>query len=379
MDQDRDWERTLKETSYDLPEETWQRLENDMRGWLANEARAPRRARNWYQPLLEGIRSWRVGFAGAVAACALALGAWFWITPSSLSWTQGQALDAHGNARWNWTAQRCEIEGNNARLVLSGSGEDSVRIKLERGEATFHVQHRRPSESFVVEVGDCKVHVVGTVFTVGVDSLRPWVAVQEGRIRLEHSKFNRFVDAGQKSTCREEPAQVASAVTESAPVPFSASVPAVLTRPAPIAKVSDSISIPSCMEGGPCVRILSEFVRLHPDHPATPGVAMRWARLAAGAGDTRDALVAYGIASSSPALADNARLESLRMRSEQLSQEKIIADSLEEWIPHLRPGSAIWRQAWTLRGDVARRLGDAESAQRASKATNSPATAEGGK
>jgi hypothetical protein len=379
MAEQRDWERTLKETSYDLPEETWQRLENDMRGWLANEARSPRRARPWYEPLLGVFQSWRVGLAGAVAACVLAFGAWFWIAPDRLSWAPGQALDAHGTTHWNWIAERCEIDGQNARLVLSSRGENEVGIKLERGEATFHVQHRRPDESFTVDVGDCKVHVVGTIFTVGVDSLQPWVAVQEGRIRLEHRTFQRFVSAGQKSTCREDvPAAVppAPAATESRPSP---SVAVAVAAGVSVAAAADSIVVPSCQEGAACVRILSEFVRIHPAHPATPGVALRWARLAARGGDTRDALVAYGIASSSAALVDEARLESLRMRSEQLSQEKTVADSLEVWIPSLRPGSAIWNQAWILRGDVARRLGDAESAERAGKALNAPATAEGGK
>ena len=106
---------------------------------------------------------------------------------------------------------------------------------------------------------------------------------------------------------------------------------------------------------------------------------MRWARLAARSGDTRDALVAYGIASSSPALAEVARLESLRMRSERLSQEKLVADSLEVWLPRLRPGSAIWRQAWSLRAEVARRSGDTGTVERARKALEAPATAEGGK
>jgi hypothetical protein len=290
-------------------------------------------------------------------------------------------LDAHGNSHWNWTAERCEIDGQDARLVLSSRGANEVGIRLERGEATFHVQHRRPGESFAVEVGDCKVHVVGTVFTVGVDSLRPWVAVQEGRIRLEHPKFQRFVDAGQKSTCREDAAPSPSVATESVPTPPAAAVARDVPAIAPARGVaaSDSIAVPSCQEGAACVRILSEFVRVHPDHAATPDVALRWARLASRGGDTRDALVAYGIASASPALADDARLESLRMRSEQLSQDRMVADSLDDWIPRLRPGSAIWRRAWTLRGEVARRSGDAPSAERASKALNAPATAEGGK
>lgn len=376
---ERDWERTLRETSYDLPEETWQRMENDMRGWLARESRSPLRPRAWYLRALDGLRSWRVGFAGVLAACVVAVGTWFWIAPDRLSWAPGQALDAHGTARWNWTAQRCEIDGRDARLVLFHSGGNEVGIKLERGEATFHVQHRRPDESFAVEVGDCKVHVVGTVFTVGVDSLRPWVAVQEGRIRLDHPRFQRFVGAGQKSICREEAVAVVSAAAGSVPTPPAVAGPGVAAHAARAAKAVDSIEVPSCREGAACVRILSEFVRAHPGHSATPGVAMRWARLASLAGDTRDALVAYGIASSSSALADQARLESLRTRSERLSQEKLVADSLDGWIPRLRPGSAIWHQAWMLRGDVARRLGDAESAQRARRILEAPATAEGGK
>ena len=72
-------------------------------------------------------------------------------------------------------------------------------------------------------------------------------------------------------------------------------------------------------------------------------------------------------------------MESLRMRMERLSQEKLVADSLEVWIPKIRPGSALWRQAWSLRGEVARRVGDAETVERVHKALDAPATAEGGK
>jgi hypothetical protein len=390
MSAHRDWERTLKETSFDLPEDRWLHLENDMRGWLARETRAAEVPRLGWERFLEGFRGWHLGLAGAVAACVIGLGAWIWIAVPAgagrISWSNGQTLDTRGRADWNWTAESCRIEADDARLLLSDHTDSSVGIRIERGEATFHVRHRRHGESFAVEVGDCKVHVVGTVFTVGVDSLRPWVAVQEGRIRLEHPRFQRFVGAGQKSTCSEDgspgtspdarasmPSGTPDAVSVARP-PVSAGSAAQTSLPS----APDSEVVPSCQEGSGCVRILSEFVYRHPNHPAAPGVALRWARLAAREGDDRDALVAYGFASASPALSDLSRLESLRLRAGGLSQEKAVADSLDGWIPRLVPGSATWRAAWTLREEVARRQGDAGSVSRARKALSEPVTVESG-
>jgi len=155
-------------------------------------------------------------------------------------------------------------------------------------------------------------------------------------------------------------------------------VPAVSAQPAATPRAVDWVAVPSCQEGSNCVRTLSEFVYRHPKHPATASVAMRWARLAAREGDARDALVAYGFASASPALADPSRLESLRLRAEGLSQEKAVADSLDGWIPRLAEGSATWHAAWMLREEVARRLGDAGSMAKARKALHEPVTAESG-
>jgi len=390
MSAHRDWERTLKETSFDLPEDRWLRLENDMRGWLAREARIAKVPRSPWERFLEGIRGWHLGLAGAAAACAIGLGAWVWSArpagEARLSWSTGQVLDTLGRADWNWTAESCRIEANDARLLLSEHTDSSVGIRIERGEATFHVRHRRPGASFAVEVGDCQVHVVGTVFTVGVDSLRPWVAVQEGRIRLENPRYQRLVDAGQKSTCSEGGPVAATRESRATAPPgnpdaTSAARPPVSSASAaqsnhPVA--SDSVVVPSCREGSDCVRILSQFVDRHPNHPAAAAIALRWARLAAREGDDRDALVAYGFAAASPALADLCRLESLRLRAGSLGQEKAVADSLDGWIPRLAVGSATWHGAWTLREEVARRLGDAGSIAKARKALNEPVTAESG-
>lgn len=384
---DRDWERTLHEKSFDLPEETWQRMENDLRGWLARsrrEAEAPAaipwtdRIRGWLP-----TRAW--GASGALALGVLALGALLWTSSARsgfarFSWLPGQALDARGPANWNWSAKRCRIEGLDARLVLAKDSGGAVDIHLERGEATFHVEHRRSDESFTVAMGDCKVHVVGTVFTVGADSLRPWVRVQEGRIRMEQSAGNTFVEGGKAAACREptgrfvlQTALPAIHLADHTPAPTSRQD---LGRKAPDA--SDSVQVPSCREGVACIRILSEFVRIHPRHPAAPEVALRWARLASKSGDSRDALVAYAIASTSSAQADIAHLESLRLRVEHLSQEREVADSLDQWTGKLREGTPIWKEAWTLRADVARRLGDVAAAKRAKDILQAPSTAESG-
>lgn len=377
-----DWEKTLRETHHDLSEERWQKLENDMRAWLASEARRKEAAPlSWRERVWAGFRRWGLAAGTGVAFASLAFTLWLRPTPvvahasRGFVWATGQILDVPGPAEWDWSDARTRIVADGARMVLSEHKDGSVAIRLDRGRATFHVDHRKPDESFAVDAGECRVRVVGTVFTVGKDSASSWVEVEEGRIRYERGAYSRLVDAGRKAICRE-PGLAAAQDSVSAPAPSAAQAPAQI-RPA-VAPAAPEVVVPSCTEGADCIARLSAFVREHPQHPAASEVALRWARLSARTGDSRDALVAYAIAAQSPAQSGISRLEALKLRS-RLSQDKAVADSLDAWLPSLTSGSALWRGAWTLRGEVARRTGDAAGAAKADQILSDGASASGGR
>ena len=381
MSAERDWERSLRETSYDLSEEKWQKLENDMRAWLVQEARRPAQA----PPLLDRAKSWLRRWGLVVVGGAAIASVGFGLVmpgvsrtaPATFAWRPGQVLDAKGRSQWDWREARTRMEGENARMVLSEVAGGKIAIRLERGSATFHVQHRQPEESFRVDVGDCQVHVVGTVFTVGIDSLDSWVQVEEGRIRMEGAGRSRFVDAGSTTKCKDIGGSAASRIDTASP-PRRERTATVAASGVSIAKSPAPIEVPRCSGGPGCVEQLSAFVRNHPEHAASAEVALRWARISARTGDARDALVAFSIAAGSPTFAGVARMESLRLRMERLSQDRMVADSLDAWIPALPTGSALWQAAWRLRAEVARRQGDEALERRASRELSGTASAQGG-
>jgi hypothetical protein len=78
--------------------------------------------------------------------------------------------------------------GSRARLpVPEPSPEDSYRATLDRGQLCAQVNHRDPVRQgpFVVEAPGLRVSVVGTRFCVFAPQGSAWVAVQEGRVRVE--------------------------------------------------------------------------------------------------------------------------------------------------------------------------------------------------
>ena len=370
----KDWEKVLAQTSFDLPEASWQRMENDLRAFLAAESRKSATAKvatdAWYAKLL-GWFSRPVGRWGVALSCLALVAAVFYgrstmsAQPATFAWIPGQVLEGEGRQDWNWTQGRCRIQGNNTRLVLNKSTGNEIGIELERGEATFQVDHRRPEEAFSVKVGDCQVHVVGTTFTVGIDSLRQWVAVEEGLIRFEGPKGRRMVAQGESGVCSELGSGIgASRDTVFPDAPAQASA-AVAVAPGAGAKQVPVVAVPSCTSGESCIQELSAFVRGHADHSAASEIALRWARLAAAKGDYRDAQVAYAFAiARGDATADIARLESYGIRIRSMNQSKGMADSLDPWIERLPVGGAVWREALTLRKDVARRAGDVATVAR---------------
>lgn len=381
-----DWERTLREGRFDLPEATWQRMENDMRGFLAARSREATQAANptWRERLaawlaLPSLR-WGVGLAGlALIGLFTVQNRHELLRPATLAWAPGETLDAQGSVQWNWTAGRSRIEGRDAKLVLRASTDRGIQIDLQRGEATFHVQPRRPDESFSVDLGDCQVQVVGTVFTVGVDSLKQWVSVEEGKIRFANERGQRMVAEGESSVCGEWGAAAAPSrpdtVAASVPVDVRAAQPA---KAATLPAVTEIVA-PACVAGDACIAELSRFVNGHPEHPAVGQIALRWARLASRKGDHRDALVAYGAAlEKEPEASSMTRLEWYRTKVVGLGHTTNVSDSLDRWIETLPKSGQVWREAVGLRREVARRLGDEPTVKRMDAQLQSPPRAETG-
>ncbi|MBK9578672.1 MAG: FecR domain-containing protein [Fibrobacterota bacterium] len=374
MSGERDWERTLREDQYDLPAETWQRMENDMRGWLAAQTRSANATSRpapapWWATLLRPSR-WGVALAGLAIA-----GAVFHFQPGAtddLAWQVGQQLSFDGERSTEWTEARCEVQGTGAKLTLARLDDQSVQLRLDRGQATFYVQPRRAGETFQVDLTrDCQVQVVGTVFSVGRDSLNAWVAVQEGRVRLQASQEGQFIDQGGRAQCPV--AQAAPRVTsanQEAPAKDTSRIAEVVAAP-----VSNAIAVPSCNEVGPCVAVLSAFVRQHPDHPAVSEVSLRWGRLAARGGDPRDALVGYSHVRS-PVLMPMARLEGLQLRAREFGEALAAADSLDRWLAGLRSSDRMWKPVAQARLEIYRRQGDDSGARKLQEKISGTTTAE---
>ncbi len=373
----KDWEKVLAQKSFDLPETSWQRMENDMRAFLVAESRKTAPVKSASNAWYVGVLSWfsrPVGRWGvALSCCALAAAVFYGRStmsaqPAAFAWIPGQVLEGAGRQDWNWTQGRCRIQGNNTRLVLQKSTGNEIGIELERGEATFQVEHRRADEAFSVKIGDCQVHVVGTTFTVGIDSLRQWVAVEEGKIRLEGPKGRRMVAQGESGVCSELGSTGGASRDTLVPVAPAQETSAAAVAPSATAKKIESaptVVVPSCVSGESCIQELSAFVRAHAEHSAASEIALRWARLAAAKGDHRDALVAYSFAiARGGASADVARLESYGIRIRSMNQSKGMADSLDGWIERLPTGGAVWREALGLRKEVARRTGDVAAVAR---------------
>ncbi|HOX53346.1 MAG TPA: FecR domain-containing protein, partial [Fibrobacteria bacterium] len=289
-------------------------------------------------------------------------------------WEAGQARVFDGGQQVAWEDARCEVQGTNAHLTLSRMDEQTIQLRMDQGQATFHVQPRRAGETFQVDLAkDCQVQVVGTTFTVGVDSLKAWVDVQEGRVRLQAAGEGQFVDPGARAQCPDSRKASAnpmpksdSARTEDAPptIPVAASQP-----------VSVQVEVPACNEPGPCVTVLSNFVRQHPGHPAVSEVALRWGRLAARGGDPRDALVGYSHVKS-PVLAPMARLESLQLRAREFGEQAAVADSLDRWLAGLKESHPLFKPVAQLRVELYRRQGNDSGARSLEERISGSATAQ---
>lgn len=124
---------------------------------------------------------WRFAGLGAVAAVVLAIAV---LLPGILLRLDADIVTGTGEVR-SVTLQEGSTVGLGPESALAlGFGDGERRVRLIRGEAFFEVlpDATRP---FRVEAGDAVVTVVGTAFEVRLTDRGVFVAVQEGRVRVD--------------------------------------------------------------------------------------------------------------------------------------------------------------------------------------------------
>ena len=140
------------------------------------------------------------GVAGVSAALALAAGVWLW---SQKSADLSGAAPAVASATTPGERDFALPDGSQVRLLGVGSKVEVleqtaalVRTKVGAGGARFDVRHD-PARVFEVESGDVKVRVLGTAFSVALESGLTRVAVERGAVRVQWTGGQAFLSAGQ--------------------------------------------------------------------------------------------------------------------------------------------------------------------------------------
>jgi len=398
-----DWEKVLQETRFDLPQERWDALETRLRQRIREDrqvAAAPvptlaDRLRDalselgsWFAP---APARWALGAASLGVAVVASIA---WLRPeaprqvaeASFRWSPGQALVAQGERQWDWPEGRTHIVVRDGAVRLDGDSAGQVRIRVERGVATFQVDHRQAAESFHVGFGACRIEVVGTTFTISADSLESSAKVLEGRVRFVGLGRDAFLDAGQELSCRP-----ASARRDTAPIEPAAAAPTTPSRKAPsvqapaeaaptAADLAFQALAEACRgEGAGCTDARADFVRRFGSDLRAPDVAWSWGQSARVDGDLRDALFAWDVASRAAGKAGHrATLAASELRMGPLPDAAHAAQALDRILPDLEPGSTLWTRAWTLRRDAARTLGQIAILQKAESLLAAPPPGNGG-
>jgi len=397
-----DWESVLKNVQFDLPPQRWEALEaglrqriRDDRASLAVAESAPT-LRERLQDALERLGDWfapaPARWAAAGGLAILVLGTALWLRPgdpartaaAGFQWQPGQTLQATGVREWDWPSGRSRISLRDGAVRLEGDSAGHVRIQVARGEATFHVQHRAAGETFQVGFGSCRIEVVGTTFTISADSLGSSARVVEGRVRFVGEGRDAFLDAGQELSCSRPtgPAAPPAATAAPATVPVRPSAPEVARAPAPPSeadlaylKLSRTCQNPS----EACTEARADFVHRFGSDSRAPEIAWAWGQTSRAAGDVRDALFAWDVASRSRSpLGLRATLAACELRLGALPDADRAARDLDAVLGGLEPGSTLWVRAWSLRRDAARSLGQAAVAVRAESLLSVPRTVSGG-
>lgn len=124
--------------------------------------------------------AWILGLAGAGAAAVLAMAVW----RSHLASQPELMITPKGGRRSFTLADGTEIELNAATRFLVEKSVSERRVRLDDGEAYFHVAKDR-SHPFIVETPGGSVRVTGTVFDVRSESPSQLeVTVVEGSVQV---------------------------------------------------------------------------------------------------------------------------------------------------------------------------------------------------
>jgi len=397
------WEDILKESRFDLPQERWEAMEARLRQQI-REDRAPAVAKapeislaSRLRILLDDLSDWLspapVRWAGAGALALVALGLGLWVRPHGtvqaiasheLQWAPGQTLEAVGRMDWDWTSGRSRISLQDGAMALETDSDGQIRIQVARGTASFQVDHRAAGESFHVGFSACRIEVVGTAFTIRADSALSSASVEEGRVRFLGPGIDRFLDAGQELSCAA-PHRGAHAAPESVPAPAAAPQTTPSKRPQAVAGPSEAdiafekIAALCHAEGTTCTEARADFVRRFPSDSRAAELGWAWGESAKAAGDLRDALFAWDVASrSDKRIGLRATLAAVELRLGSLPDAERAAKDLDRILPRLEPGSTLWLRAWTLRRQAAQVLGQSTVRRQADSILAQPRAASGG-
>jgi hypothetical protein len=237
-------------------------------------------------------------------------------------------------------------------------GEGGQRLRLEKGRIRFGVQPRRPNEVFSVEFGSCKATVVGTAFTLQVDSLGAIASVEHGKVRIDAlSGLSRLLTQGQSLSCRD--------LTQG-PVHKNDAVEPIATPKPPVPVVA----VPSSLEeqewerlwsgckqpSEKCTESLAAYLQSHPTGERAGKCAQLWADRSMARGDYRDALYALDLAAHANAgeLSFKARLKACSIKAMELNQASQALKDLDALLVGL-PEGVRKSAAMQLRADLVAR------------------------
>lgn len=396
------WEDILKASRFDLPQAKWEAMEARLRERIREDRATASilddrpsiadRVREAFDALADFFAPAQVRWVGAGALGLVLVGLGLWARPevpkvaasdTSLRWVAGQTLQAVGRKEWDWTSGRSHIALSDGTMHLQSDSAGQIRIQVASGTASFQVDHRKPEESFRVGFGSCHIEVVGTAFTISVDSASASASVQEGRVRFVGEGRDQLLDAGQELSCARP---VGGATTDDtaipeaiAPAPASARGPAAAPAPSAADLAFAKVERLCTAQGPSCTEARADFVRRFPGDSRSAELGWAWGESAKAAGDYRDALFAWDVAArSSKRIGLRATIATVELRLGQLPDASRASSDLDRILPKLDVGSTLWVRAWTLRREAARILGEASILKRADSLLAVPRAASGG-
>lgn len=217
-----------------LGDVAWQRIERNLFARLAASA-APAPAATAV-PRAAGRRHVAAGVL-VLAIAAAAFVVWQWSGGSGRGHRAGR--DARAPSRIATADAPSSVVFGDVALevaprsaVLVDDRDDGVLVVLDRGAVTFRVAPRRSRPPLVVQAGDLRVEVVGTVFAVSREGDSARVEVFEGSVWLVHRGQRTRLDAGASWPSSPEPSPgPGDEILEPVPAPAPESPAAEGRRP----------------------------------------------------------------------------------------------------------------------------------------------------